>query len=70
MPDPLDRPYAVVKLLEVHGELGYRVVSYAPESTDRELIGYFGNLRAATRAANLWFVSGRAPMVPPNPGWR
>ena len=59
MPDPADEPYAVVRLVEVNGERGYRVVTYAPESADRKLIGYYGNLRAATRGANMWFVQSR-----------
>jgi hypothetical protein len=60
MPDPLGEPYAVVRLLEVHGERGYRVVTYAPERGDRRLIGYYKNLRAATMGANQWFTSTRA----------
>jgi hypothetical protein len=69
MLDGLERPYAVVRLLEVHGERGYRVVSYAPVSSDRRLIGYYGNLRAATKAANQWFVSISGSGSKPNPGW-
>lgn len=70
MPDPLGRPYAVVRLVKVNGECGYRVVTYAPESGDRKLIGYFGNLRAATMGANRHYVSHVAPASLPNPGWR
>jgi hypothetical protein len=69
MPDPLGAPYAVVRLIEVRGERGYRVVTYAPESGDRRLIGYYGNLRAATMGANQWFTSTRASGSKPNPGW-
>jgi hypothetical protein len=69
MPDPLAKPYAVVRLLEVRGERGYRVVTYAAESGDRKLIGYFGNLRAATMGANRWYVANVAPLSLPNPGW-
>jgi hypothetical protein len=43
-----ERPYAIVRLLRVGGELGYRTVTYAERSEDRELIGYFRTLRAAT----------------------
>jgi hypothetical protein len=68
MLDGLECPYAVVRLLEVNGELGYRVVTYAPESSDRRLIGYYGNLRAATKAANQWFVGTRGSGSVPNPG--
>lgn len=40
--------YAIVRLLRVGGELGYRSVTWAEASADRELIGYFRTLRAAT----------------------
>jgi len=69
MPDPLGRPYAVVRLVEVNGERGYRVVTYAPESGDRALVGYFGTLRAATKGANQWFVSNQGHKGPPHAGW-
>ena len=69
MPDPLGKPYAVVRLVEVRGERGYRVVTYALDSGDRSLIGYYGNLRAATMGANHWFVSSRAAPSKPNLGW-
>jgi hypothetical protein len=69
MLDPLERPYAVVRLLEVRGELRYRVVTYAPDSGDRRLIGYYGNLRAAAMAANQWLVSTAGSGSKPNPGW-
>jgi hypothetical protein len=69
MPDPLGRAYAVVQLVEVHGERGYRVVTYAPTSADRTLIGYFRSLSAATVGANQWFVTSRTPRDRPNPGW-
>jgi hypothetical protein len=69
MPDPLDKPYAVVRLVEVRGERGYRVVTYAPESDDRKLIGYFGNLRAATMGANRWYVANCGYTGIPYAGW-
>ena len=43
-----DRPYAIVRLIRVGGELGYRAVTWAERSEERELIGYFRTLRAAT----------------------
>jgi hypothetical protein len=70
MPDPTDEPYAVVRLVEVNGERGYRVVTYAPESADRQLIGYYGNLRAAARGANMWFVQSRGWNGTPFIGWK
>ena len=69
MPDPLGAPYAVVRLVEVHGERGYRVVAYASQSGERSLIGYYGNLRAATRGANLWYVQSRGWSGVPFIGW-
>ena len=41
-------PYAVVRLLRVGGEQGYRAVTWAERSDERALIGYFRTLRAAT----------------------
>ncbi len=41
-------PYAIVRLLRVGGEQGYRAVTWAERSEDRTLIGYFRTLRAAT----------------------
>lgn len=43
-----DRHYAIVRLIRVGGELGYRATTWAERSEDRELIGYFRTLRAAT----------------------
>jgi hypothetical protein len=40
--------YAIVRLIRVGGELGYRAVTWAESSADRRLIGYFRSLRAAT----------------------
>jgi hypothetical protein len=41
-------PYAVVRFLRRGAELGYRSVTWAESSADRELIGYYRTLRAAT----------------------
>jgi hypothetical protein len=54
-------PYAVIVLLEVAGERGYRVVSWAEQSSDRRLIGYYRSLRAAAMAGHLAFVRSHAP---------
>ena len=70
MPDPLGAPYAVVKLVEVHGERGYRVVTYEAESADRKLIGYYGNLRAAAFGANHWYTRSLGWSGPPFIGWK
>jgi hypothetical protein len=48
--------YAVIRLLELGGERGYRVVTWAERSEDRRLIGYYRTLRAAAMAGHLAFV--------------
>ncbi len=40
-------PRVVVLLLTISGELGYRVVTWAPTSAERRLVGYRTSLRAA-----------------------
>jgi len=66
---PLDRPYAIVSIVEIGGQQGYRAVTYAAERDDRKLIGYYRTLASATFGAHGWFVSTRAPLVAANPGW-
>jgi hypothetical protein len=41
-------PYAIIRLLRVGSEQGYRAVTWAHRSEDRTLIGYFRTLKAAT----------------------
>lgn len=41
------------------GEYGYRAVTWAERSEDRQLVGYYRNLRAATMAENMHFVAPR-----------
>ena len=53
--------YAVIVLLELGGERGYRAVTWAERSEDRRLIGYYRTLRAAAMAAHLVFVRSHAP---------
>lgn len=48
--------YAVVRMLRIDDEVGYRAVTWAERSEDRELIGYYRTLRAATYAAHMRFV--------------
>ena len=52
--------YAVIRLIEVGGERGYRVVTWAERSADRRLIGYYRSLRAAAMAGHLAFVRSHA----------
>lgn len=50
------RVYAIVRLLEIGGERGYRVVTWAERSEDRNLVGYYRTLRAAAERAHGHFV--------------
>lgn len=52
--------YAVIRLLELGGERGYRVVTWAAASADRRLVGYYRTLRAAAMAGHLEFVRSHA----------
>ncbi|TPX03918.1 hypothetical protein FJ656_14580 [Schumannella luteola] len=61
MTAPDGRPYGVIRLLELGGERGYRAVTWAEDSGDRELIGYFRSLRAAAMAAHRRFLASHGP---------
>lgn len=61
-----DRVYAVIRLLELGGERGYRAVTWAPTSQGRELIGYYRTLRAACAAAHDRFVRSHGSLGPIN----
>lgn len=52
-----EQVYGVIRLLEANGERGYRAVTWAERSEDRELIGYYRTLRAATMAAHRHFIA-------------
>ena len=53
--------YAVIVLLEIGGERGYRAVTWAPVSEDRKLIGYYTSLRVAAEKAHRRWVASLAP---------
>ncbi|MET1042814.1 MAG: hypothetical protein ABWX59_01685 [Microbacteriaceae bacterium] len=55
------RRYAVIRALEVAGERGYRAVTWAEQSEDRQLIGYYRTLRAACAASHRLFVRSHGP---------
>lgn len=55
------RCYGLIRLLEVGGERGYRAVTWADESRDRQLIGYYRTLRAAAAAAHTRYLEAHAP---------
>jgi hypothetical protein len=65
MIDPMGRCYGVIRLIEIGGERGYRAVSWADRSEDRELIGYYRSLRAAAAAAHGSFVRSHGMQGPP-----
>lgn len=50
--------YAVVQLIEVGHERGYRVVTFDPPRT---LVGYYTTLRAACEAAHAAYVRAHGP---------
>jgi hypothetical protein len=52
--------YAIIRLLEIGGERGYRAVTGEAESSQRRLIGYFRTLRAATERAHKHWLSRQA----------
>lgn len=56
MVSPLGECYGVIRLLEIGGERGYRAVTWAARSADRELIGYYRTLRTAARETHLHHV--------------
>jgi len=63
-----NRCYGVIRLLRIRGEAGYRAVTWAERSEDRELIGYYRSLRAASSAAHNRLLSTYGNPGPPNGG--
>lgn len=54
--------YAIIRLLEIGGERGYRVVTGEDDPGARRLIGYFRSLRAATeRGHKHWLARQSRP---------
>ena len=60
--------YAIIRLLEIGGERGYRVTTYADQPTERALVGYYRTLRAAAAAGHMRYLreSRTAANAPPN----
>jgi hypothetical protein len=56
-----ERCYGVIRMLVIGGENGYRAVTWEADPGDRELIGYFRSLRAATEAAHSRYVRNHVP---------
>jgi hypothetical protein len=61
MTGDVERRYGVIRLLQIGGELGYRAVTWAERSEDRQLIGYFRTFRAAAGATHRQWLSGMSP---------
>lgn len=61
MRSPDGAPYGVIRLLEIGGERGYRAVTWAERSEDRELVGYYRTLRAAAMAAHRRHLASHGP---------
>lgn len=58
--------YGVIRMLQLGGETGYRAVTWAERSADRELIGYYRTLRAAATATHRRYLSRHGPRgLPP-----
>lgn len=55
-------PYALVRLLEIHGERGYRATTY---EQPRQLIGYRRTLRSACEATHRASVRQHCPHPDP-----
>lgn len=63
---PTGKRYAIIRLLRRSGELGYRAVTWAESSENRQIIGYYRNLRAATMAAHMHFIAAHGVGGPVN----
>lgn len=61
MVDPSAKPYSVIKALRIGDESGYRVVTWAERSQDRELVGYWRTLRSACEAAHARYLRSHGP---------
>lgn len=60
MLDFYDQPYALVVFVRRGDEVGYRADTWTQVSAERELIGYFRSLRAATAASHQRYLSTRS----------
>ena len=64
MVDPHERAYGDIRFVRRGSEVGYRAVTWAEQSADRELIGYYRTLRAAAKATHSLFVRSHVPAEP------
>lgn len=58
---PYGTEYAVLQIVRIGGELGYRAVTFAPTSSERMLIGYYRSLRAAAGHAHRHWLATLSP---------
>lgn len=56
-----ERCYAIIRMLVIGGETGYRAVTWEADPTERQLVGYFRSLRAATEAAHGSYIRNHVP---------
>jgi hypothetical protein len=52
--------YAIIRMLEIGGERGYRAVTGDDDPEERQLIGYFRRLRAACEKAHKHWLGTQA----------
>ncbi|THG33497.1 hypothetical protein [Naasia lichenicola] len=64
--DSGSRPYAIIVALEIKGERGYRAVTWAQHSSERELLGYYRSLKAAVEGAHRSYIAAHARQGPVN----
>jgi hypothetical protein len=64
--DSAEKCYGIIRMLRRGGELGYRAVTWAPASEDRQLIGYYRSLRAACVATHRRHVQSPGRGSHPN----
>ena len=65
MVDSTLRCYGVIRFLTIRGQSGYRAVTWAKRSEDRQLIGYFTTLAAATSATHEQYVQKQGVQTRP-----
>jgi len=56
------RPYAIIRIIEIGKERGYRVVTANEKRADRQLVGYYTTLKAATAAAHTRWIRGHGKL--------
>ena len=61
MVDSKEKCYWIIRIIRKGDEVGYRVVTWAPEPGDRQLIGYYRTLMGAASAAHTNLISQASP---------